>query len=85
MKQPLNVRREALSRLCQVPPSDVMASESWAQLRISLMGALADSDNYISHAALSFHAKMFAGTSLLRNRNWLYDWFCLILNDQCSG
>ncbi|XP_076824206.1 protein broad-minded-like [Clavelina lepadiformis] len=59
-RQPLNIRREALIRLCQVPPSDVMASESWAQLRVSLIDALADSDAYISHTALSFHAKMFA-------------------------
>jgi len=61
VRQPLNVRREALTRLCQVPPSDVMASESWSELRISLMDALADNDNFISHTALSFHAKMFAG------------------------
>nr|CAB3266841.1 protein broad-minded-like [Phallusia mammillata] len=61
--QPLNKRREALLRLCQVPPSDVMASESWSHLRIALMDALADSDNFISHTALSFHAKMFAVSS----------------------
>nr|XP_039247521.1 protein broad-minded-like [Styela clava] len=59
-QKPLNVRREALRRLCQVPPSDVMASESWSQLRISLMAALADNDTHIAHDALSFHAKMFA-------------------------
>ena len=64
VKQPLNVRREALSHLCQVPPSDVMASESWSELRVSLMDALADSDNQISQTALSFHAKMFAGEML---------------------
>lgn len=58
--KPLGVRREALKRLCQVPPSDVMASESWTQLRVSLMAALADSDTLIAHDALSFHAKMFA-------------------------
>lgn len=61
--KPLPVRREALKRLCQVPPSDVMASESWTQLRVSLMAALADSDTLISHDALSFHAKMFAGNN----------------------
>ena len=61
------MRREALSRLCQVPPSDVMASEGWTELRISLMDALADSDALISHAALSFHAKMFAGNFLLHS------------------
>lgn len=61
VKQALNIRREALSHLCQVPPSDVMASESWAELRVSLMDALADNDDFISQTALSFHAKMFAG------------------------
>jgi len=60
-KQPTETRREALLRLCQVPPSDVMAGESWSQLRISLMDALADDDELISQTALSFHAKMFAG------------------------
>ena len=60
-KQPNKVRRDALHRLCQVPPSDVMASESWSALCVSLMDALADDDPFISHKALSFHAKMFAG------------------------
>uniref|UniRef100_H2ZAY6 Protein broad-minded n=1 Tax=Ciona savignyi TaxID=51511 RepID=H2ZAY6_CIOSA len=59
-RKPIDIRRDALTRLCQVPPSDVMASESWSQLRVSLMDALADSDPFLSHTALSFHAKMFA-------------------------
>ena len=59
--QPNKVRRDALNRLCQVPPSDVMVSESWSALCVSLMDALADEDPFIAHKALSFHAKMFAG------------------------
>lgn len=66
LSQPLNKRQEALLRLCQVPTSDVMASESWHHLRIALMDALADDDTFISHTALSFHAKMFAGENKLK-------------------
>nr|XP_018668106.1 protein broad-minded-like [Ciona intestinalis] len=59
-RKPIDIRRDALTRLCHVPPSDVMASESWSQLRVSLMDALADPDPFLSHTTLSFHAKMFA-------------------------
>ena len=59
--EPTHVRYSALQRLCKVPPSDVMASENWSDLCVSLMDALADNDPLIANKALSFHAKMFAG------------------------
>uniref|UniRef100_S4RUF3 Protein broad-minded n=1 Tax=Petromyzon marinus TaxID=7757 RepID=S4RUF3_PETMA len=62
-RQPLEVRRDALHALYSLPPSDVLASESWSSLRKGLMDALGDADPTLSDKSLRLHAKMFTASS----------------------
>ncbi|PIK61696.1 hypothetical protein BSL78_01400 [Apostichopus japonicus] len=61
--KPLDVRREAIQTLLQIPPSDVVACEQWDTLRASLLAALSDGDEILSDKSLRFHARMFSSNS----------------------
>ncbi|XP_071959186.1 protein broad-minded-like [Antedon mediterranea] len=59
----LKTRQDAMTKLCQIPPSDVMACDQWEHLRAGLTSALADPDQYLEEKSLLFHAKMFSAKS----------------------
>ncbi|XP_072017188.1 uncharacterized protein [Amphiura filiformis] len=61
--QPLETRQEALRRLLQIPPSDVLACEQWGELRQGLLHALSDTDEFLAEKSLNFHARMFSSNS----------------------
>ncbi|XP_071784786.1 protein broad-minded-like isoform X1 [Asterias amurensis] len=61
--KPLEMRRETLTGLCKLPPSDILACEHWDSLRSGLLLALSDSDDVLSETSLHFHAKMFSSNS----------------------
>uniref|UniRef100_A0A8C2TA29 Protein broad-minded n=1 Tax=Coturnix japonica TaxID=93934 RepID=A0A8C2TA29_COTJA len=56
------VRQEALQMLCLAPPSDVLNSECWPNLRKHLMMSLSDPDAIFSEKVLRFYAKTFSSS-----------------------
>ncbi|NXL87014.1 BROMI protein, partial [Alectura lathami] len=58
--QPKEVRQEALQTLCLAPPSDVLNSECWPNLRKHLTMSLSDPDATFSEKILRFYAKTFS-------------------------
>ncbi|XP_072189157.1 protein broad-minded isoform X2 [Excalfactoria chinensis] len=60
--QPKEVRQEALQMLCLAPPSDVLNSECWPNLRKHLMMSLSDPDAVFSEKVLRFYAKTFSSS-----------------------
>uniref|UniRef100_A0A8V0YJS2 Protein broad-minded n=1 Tax=Gallus gallus TaxID=9031 RepID=A0A8V0YJS2_CHICK len=60
--QPKEVRQEALQMLCLSPPSDVLNSECWPNLRKHLMMSLSDPDAIFSEKILRFYAKTFSSS-----------------------
>ncbi|NXY22701.1 BROMI protein, partial [Atrichornis clamosus] len=60
--QPKEVRQEALQTLCLAPPSDILSSESWPNLRKHLTISLADPDATFSEKILRFYAKTFSSS-----------------------
>ncbi|XP_010123351.1 PREDICTED: protein broad-minded [Chlamydotis macqueenii] len=60
--QPKEVRQEALQTLCFAPPSDVLNSESWPNLRKHLTVSLSDPDATFSEKILRFYAKSFSSS-----------------------
>ncbi|KFQ82599.1 Protein broad-minded, partial [Phoenicopterus ruber ruber] len=60
--QPKEVRQEALQTLCFAPPSDVLNSESWPNLRKHLTMSLSDPDATFSEKVLRFYAKTFSSS-----------------------
>ncbi|XP_009997507.1 PREDICTED: protein broad-minded [Chaetura pelagica] len=60
--QPKEVRQEALQTLCCAPPSDILSSESWPQLRKHLTMSLSDPDAAFSEKILRFYAKAFSSS-----------------------
>uniref|UniRef100_A0A8D0KW78 Protein broad-minded n=1 Tax=Strix occidentalis caurina TaxID=311401 RepID=A0A8D0KW78_STROC len=60
--QPKEVRQEALQTLCFAPPSDILNSESWPDLRKHLTTSLSDPDAAFSEKILRFYAKTFSSS-----------------------
>ncbi|XP_032853983.2 protein broad-minded isoform X4 [Tyto alba] len=60
--QPKEVRQEALQTLCFAPPSDILNSESWPNLRKHLTMSLSDPDATFSEKILRFYAKTFSSS-----------------------
>ncbi|NXW51309.1 BROMI protein, partial [Nyctiprogne leucopyga] len=60
--QPKEVRQEALQTLCLAPPSDILNSESWPNLRKHLTMSLSDPDATFSEKILRFYAKTFSSS-----------------------
>ncbi|NXG80487.1 BROMI protein, partial [Baryphthengus martii] len=60
--QPKEVRQEALQTLCFAPPSDILNSESWPNLRKHLTISLSDPDATFSEKILRFYAKTFSSS-----------------------
>ncbi|KFP98239.1 Protein broad-minded, partial [Leptosomus discolor] len=60
--QPKEVRQEALQTLCFAPPSDILNSESWPNLRKHLTVSLSDPDAAFSDKILRFYAKTFSSS-----------------------
>ncbi|XP_048791639.1 protein broad-minded isoform X2 [Lagopus muta] len=60
--QPKEVRQEALQTLCLAPPSDVLSSECWPNLRKHLTMSLSDPDEIFSEKILRFYAKTFSSS-----------------------
>ncbi|XP_062426912.1 protein broad-minded [Rhea pennata] len=60
--QPKEVRQEALQTLCSAPPSDILNSESWPNLRKHLTESLSDPDATFSEKILRFYAKTFSSS-----------------------
>ncbi|XP_074943636.1 protein broad-minded isoform X5 [Phalacrocorax aristotelis] len=60
--QPKEVRQEALQTLCCAPPSDILNSESWPNLRKHLTTSLSDPDATFSEKILRFYAKTFSSS-----------------------
>uniref|UniRef100_G3X8J3 Protein broad-minded n=1 Tax=Meleagris gallopavo TaxID=9103 RepID=G3X8J3_MELGA len=60
--QPKEVRQEALQMLCLAPPSDVLNSECWPNLRKHLTMSLSDPDEIVSEKILRFYAKTFSSS-----------------------
>ncbi|KFQ93711.1 Protein broad-minded, partial [Nipponia nippon] len=60
--QPKEVRQEALQALCFAPPSDILNSESWPNLRKHLTMSLSDPDATFSEKILRFYAKTFSSS-----------------------
>ncbi|KAF1651391.1 Protein broad-minded, partial [Eudyptes chrysocome] len=60
--QPKEVRQEALQALCFAPPSDILNSESWPNLRKHLTTSLSDPDATFSEKILRFYAKTFSSS-----------------------
>ncbi|NXU84276.1 BROMI protein, partial [Xiphorhynchus elegans] len=60
--QPKEVRQEALQTLCFAPPSDILSSESWPNLRKHLTMSLSDPDATFSEKILRFYAKTFSSS-----------------------
>uniref|UniRef100_A0A8B9ZDH3 Protein broad-minded n=1 Tax=Buteo japonicus TaxID=224669 RepID=A0A8B9ZDH3_9AVES len=60
--QPKEVRQEALQTLCFAPPSDILNSECWPNLRKHLMMSLSDPDATFSEKILRFYAKTFSSS-----------------------
>ncbi|XP_075270262.1 protein broad-minded isoform X2 [Opisthocomus hoazin] len=60
--QPKEVRQEALQTLCFAPPSDILNSESWPNLRRHLTMSLSDPDATFSEKILRFYAKSFSSS-----------------------
>ncbi|XP_068794260.1 protein broad-minded isoform X2 [Struthio camelus] len=60
--QPKEVRQEALQTLCSAPPSDILNSESWPNLRKHLTMSLSDPDATFSEKILRFYAKTFSSS-----------------------
>ncbi|KFW68226.1 Protein broad-minded, partial [Pygoscelis adeliae] len=60
--QPKEVRQEALQTLCFAPPSDILNSESWPNLRKHLTTSLSDPDATFSEKILRFYAKTFSSS-----------------------
>ncbi|NXC44048.1 BROMI protein, partial [Penelope pileata] len=58
--QPKEIRQEALQTLCFAPPSDVLNSECWPNLRKHLTMSLSDPDATFSEKILRFYAKSFS-------------------------
>ncbi|XP_019393516.1 PREDICTED: protein broad-minded [Crocodylus porosus] len=66
--QPTEVRQEALQTLCSAPPSDILNSESWPNLRKHLTMSLSDRDSTFSDRILRFYAKAFSSSPLSMTR-----------------
>ncbi|OXB74853.1 UNVERIFIED_CONTAM: hypothetical protein H355_006472 [Colinus virginianus] len=64
----LQVRLEALQTLCLAPPSDVLNSECWPNLRKHLMMSLSDPDAVFSEKILRFYAKTFSSSPFSMTR-----------------
>nr|XP_009676525.1 PREDICTED: protein broad-minded isoform X5 [Struthio camelus australis] len=60
--QPKEVRQEAMQTLCSAPPSDILNSESWPNLRKHLTMSLSDPDATFSEKILRFYAKTFSSS-----------------------
>ncbi|XP_021246679.1 protein broad-minded isoform X4 [Numida meleagris] len=60
--QPKEVRQEALQTLCLAPPTDVLNSECWPNLRKHLTMSLSDPDAIFSEKILRFYAKTFSSS-----------------------
>ncbi|KAM6279164.1 protein broad-minded isoform 2-T2 [Porphyrio hochstetteri] len=60
--QPKEVRQKALQTLCIAPPSDILNSESWPNLRKHLTMSLSDPDAAFSEKILRFYAKTFSSS-----------------------
>uniref|UniRef100_A0A669Q8I9 Protein broad-minded n=1 Tax=Phasianus colchicus TaxID=9054 RepID=A0A669Q8I9_PHACC len=60
--QPKEVRQEALQTLCLAPPSDVLNSECWPNLRKHLTMSLSDPDEIFREKILRFYAKTFSSS-----------------------
>ncbi|XP_064505724.1 protein broad-minded isoform X3 [Pseudopipra pipra] len=60
--QPKEVRQEALQMLCFAPPSDILSSENWPNLRKHLTISLSDPDATFSEKILRFYAKTFSSS-----------------------
>ncbi|KFV92289.1 Protein broad-minded, partial [Fulmarus glacialis] len=60
--QPKEVRQEALQTLCFAPPSDILNSECWPNLRKHLTMSLSDPDATFSEKILRFYAKTFSSS-----------------------
>ncbi|XP_065592878.1 protein broad-minded [Cyrtonyx montezumae] len=66
--QPKEVRLEALQTLCLAPPSDVLNSECWPNLRKHLMMSLSDPHAIFSEKILRFYAKTFSSSPFSMTR-----------------
>ncbi|XP_013030836.3 protein broad-minded isoform X1 [Anser cygnoides] len=60
--QPKEVRQEALQTLCFAPPSNVLNSAGWPNLRKHLMMSLSDPDVTFSEKILRFYARTFSSS-----------------------
>ncbi|NXW13334.1 BROMI protein, partial [Circaetus pectoralis] len=67
--QPKEVRQEALQTLCFAPPSDILNSESWPNLRKHLTMSLSDPDATFSEKILRFYAKTFSSSPFNMTRD----------------
>ncbi|KFP88784.1 Protein broad-minded, partial [Acanthisitta chloris] len=67
--QPKEVRQEALQTLCSAPPSDILSSESWPDLRKHLTVSLSDPDASFSEKILRFYAKTFSSSPFNMTRD----------------
>uniref|UniRef100_A0A8B9TCB4 Protein broad-minded n=1 Tax=Anas platyrhynchos TaxID=8839 RepID=A0A8B9TCB4_ANAPL len=60
--QPKEVRQEALQTLCFAPPSNVLNSAGWPNLRKHLTMSLSDPDATFSEKILRFYARTFSSS-----------------------
>uniref|UniRef100_A0A672TMF3 Protein broad-minded n=1 Tax=Strigops habroptila TaxID=2489341 RepID=A0A672TMF3_STRHB len=67
--QPMEVRQEALKTLCFAPPSDILNSETWPNLRKHLTMSLSDPDAAFSEKILRFYAKAFSSSPFNMTRD----------------
>ncbi|KFQ49696.1 Protein broad-minded, partial [Nestor notabilis] len=67
--QPMEVRQEALQTLCFAPPSDILNSETWPNLRKHLTMSLSDPDAAFSEKILRFYAKAFSSSPFNMTRD----------------
>uniref|UniRef100_A0A8B9IVJ6 Protein broad-minded n=1 Tax=Amazona collaria TaxID=241587 RepID=A0A8B9IVJ6_9PSIT len=64
--QPMEVRQEALQTLCFAPPSDILNSETWPDLRKHLTVSLSDPN---TEKILRFYAKTFSSSPFNMTRD----------------
>uniref|UniRef100_A0A8B9FFS5 Protein broad-minded n=1 Tax=Amazona collaria TaxID=241587 RepID=A0A8B9FFS5_9PSIT len=67
--QPMEVRQEALQTLCFAPPSDILNSETWPDLRKHLTVSLSDPNTAFSEKILRFYAKTFSSSPFNMTRD----------------
>ncbi|CAH1269946.1 TBC1D32 [Branchiostoma lanceolatum] len=67
-RQPVETRIEAIEQLGRIPPTEVLSSDNWSQLKKGLMDALGDANEQLADKSLQLHARMFSSSQHSMNR-----------------